>query len=118
MTHPYDMSYDAPPHSFSLFINNLFFRLLMILELPKNPQSGRACAPGGSAPAGSWRPPALGTGCGVFGIGREAPLGGERPIVCATSMQQHGTGWGGSGKEGKDLGKNSGYAIAVNERRR
>jgi hypothetical protein len=29
--------------------NILFFRLLMILGLPKNPQSGRACAPGGSA---------------------------------------------------------------------
>ena len=53
----------------------------MILGLAKNPQSGRACAPGGSAPPGSWRPPALGTGCGVFACHRTGgPLWAERPI--------------------------------------
>jgi hypothetical protein len=69
-------SCDLPPPKIINKNNILFFRLLMILGLAKNPQSGRACAPGGSAPPGSWRPPALGRAVGFLPvIGREAPCG-------------------------------------------
>lgn len=40
-----------------LFFNNVFFPLLMILRQAKNAQSGRACAPGGSARQVAGDPP-------------------------------------------------------------
>ena len=102
MTHPYDMSYDAPPPNFSLDINNLFFHLLMILGLPKNPQSGRACAPGG-APLWGAGDPRPWDGLWGFWHRPGVPLqGDERVIGDAPSRHQGGTGWGGSGKEGKE----------------
>lgn len=50
-------THDAPPHNKYNKNKSLFFRLLMILRQAKNPQSGRACAPGGSARQVAGDPP-------------------------------------------------------------
>ena len=48
----------------------------MILRQAKNPQSGRACAPGGSARQGAGDPPPDGRIVEfLFAVGREAPCG-------------------------------------------
>ena len=78
--HSYDLgvghSYDLPPPLKTNENNILFFCLLMILRQAKNPRSGRACAPGGSARQGAGDPPPLGRAVGfLFAVGREAPCG-------------------------------------------
>ena len=69
-------SYDLPHQIKALKNNNLFFPLLMILRQAKNPQSGRACAPGGSARQGAGDPPPDGRIVEfLIAVGREAPCG-------------------------------------------
>ena len=78
--HSYDLgvghSCDLPPPKKINKNNSLFFCLLMILRQAKNPQSGRACAPGGSARQEAGDPPPLGRIVEfLFAVGREAPCG-------------------------------------------
>ena len=74
----------------------------MILGQPKNPQSGRACAPGGSARQEAGDPPPS-DGLWSFWHRPGGPLKGGRAVDrTRKGVAPGGTGWGGSGKEGKD----------------
>lgn len=68
----------------------------MILRQAKNPQSGRACAPGGRARQGAGDPPPNGRAVGFLNaIGREAPCG---PSGRSRVRRARG-GWGSGGGE-------------------
>jgi hypothetical protein len=109
--HSYDLgvghSYDLPPPKKTFKNKGLFFCLLMILGGPKNPQSGRACAPGGSARQEAGDPPPNGRAVEFLASAERPPEGGRAADQTLKGVAPGGTGWGGSGKEGKDLEENS-----------
>ena len=103
MAHPYDTSYDAPPPIKTNKINILFFRLLMILGRQKIHSPGALVRRGG-APVRKLATPRRTDGLWSFWHRSGGPCkGDERPIRRAKVLRQGGTGWGGSGKEGKNI---------------
>ena len=109
--HSYDLgvghSCDLPPPKKINKTNSLFFCLLMILRQAKNPQSGRACAPGGSARQEAGDPPPLGRAAGFLASAGRPPSGGRAGdrVHSVKAPGRHRMGWIRQGGEG--LGKNS-----------